>query len=200
MTIFEKLKNDVTFNTNHPLFAPYDDDEFGKRNPGRFEKIVDTDEGPRMRWIFDNGNSYYYDSQSQIIYEGYPFQKDFFIHKWIEKHIYDLIVTVTGMERPSIQCVSNEIIATSNPVIAIRAIVNRPERIVSVTNIHIYERMRHNGYGKLLLKNIYKTCRDLNYRLFLTETVQSFYDRMVARGARIIEVGNVLEIIDTTDL
>lgn len=58
----------------------------------------------------------------------------------------------------------------------------------------------HNNYGKDLLAIIYQQCKNLGYRLWLIDMVQSFYDRMVKRGAKVIEVNDIVEIDDGTDL
>jgi len=79
-----------------------------------------------------------------------------------------------------------------------RAVVDRDNKIVSATNIHVYK--RHLGYGKKLLKLIYTSCKKLDYRLFHTEMVYSFYMSMVKRGATVIEIEDVVEITDETNL
>ena len=200
MTNIEEFQADIAYNKQHPVFAPYDDDMLGQRFSGGFEKTVEENGNYYKRWFFDNGNNYTLDLQTNLFYVCDPIPPDYFIHKWIEKSIYDIIVKNTKVKLPEIFCVENEIKTVSNPLIIIRVLVFRDNKSVCVTNIHVMDNMRHHGYGKLLLKEIFANCKKLGYRLFLTEMLHSFYESMVARGSKIIEFENVVEITDQTIL
>lgn len=200
MAELEQLNADIEYNKQHPIFAPYDNETLGQRFLGRYEKIVENENGVYKRWFFDNGHNYTLDVQAGRLYQYDPIPSKFFIHKWIEKSIFDIIVANTEMKHPEILCSEIEIEAYSNPLVSIRVIVYRDNMIVCVTNIHVMDNMRHHGYGKLLLKEIFANCKKLGYRLFLTEMLHSFYESMVARGAKIIEFENVVEITDQTVL
>jgi len=199
MTILEELKADLLYNEQHPVFAPFDDDKLGNRYSGRYEKILVTDTKFK-RWIFDNGNHYTLDLETKVLLKHNPIPPDYFIHKWIEKCIYDLIINNTKQDSPRIFCSENEIETKNNPLIIVRILVDREKNHICVTNILIQMNMRHNGYGKKLLNSIYFICKKFGYRLFLTEMVHSFYERMVARGAKVIELENIVEITDETIL
>ena len=134
------------------------------------------------------------------LYECEPIPADYFIHKHIEKAIYDIVVNNSDEELPLISCQENEVLSNKNPVVLIRTIINRESRNVCVTNLFVQMEERHQGYGKQLLREIYAICKKFGYRLFLTQMVESFYNRMVRRGARIIEIGNLVEITDDTNL
>ena len=200
MNIIDKLKIDLRENEVSPLFAPYDDDILGTRFPGRFERIgVDNGEDYK-RFFFDNGNNYTFLLNERKLYECEPIPADYFIHKHIEKAIYDIVVNNSDEELPLISCQENEVLSNENPVVLIRTIINRESRNVCVTNLFVQMEERHQGYGKQLLREIYAICKKFGYRLFLTQMVESFYNRMVRRGARIIEIGNLVEITDDTNL
>lgn len=199
MTIAEKYQTDLEYNYCHPVFAPKDDMNFGKRFKGRFQmESYDDKFGIFVQTIFDNGHRYLYSLSDRILYEGDPIPQDVFIHKFIEKAIFDTIIQHSADYMPAISCCENEIIADSNPVAAIRVLVNREEKIVRITNILI--QIKHKGYGKQLIKDIYQICKGTGYKLWLTEVTTGFYCSLVKRGAKIIEADNVLEITDTTEL
>lgn len=79
-------------------------------------------------------------------------------------------------------------------------VIDRDDRIVKVTNILVPIGFHHYNYGKDLLAIIYQQCKNLGYRLWLVDMVQSFYERMVKRGAKVIEENDIVEIDDGTDL
>lgn len=198
--ILDRYIDDLAFNLRNPIFAPYDDLEMGKRIDGGFVAIRKTQYGLCEEYVFDNGHRYGLFHDTNIIREGDTIHDDYFIHKFIEKCIYDIIVNNSECKTPVIYCTPNEVevIADSNPILMFRAVVDRVNKIVSVTNIFVYK--RYCGYGKQLLKTIFYRCEDLGYRLFLTEMVPVFYSRMKERGATIIEYGNIVEITDKTNL
>lgn len=200
MTILEKFQQDVLKNEQNPLFAPFNDDKLGERFPGRYEKIDFDKDSEYKRFFFDNGHNYTYVLNERTLYECEPIDEDYFIHKHIEKIIYDIVVNNSNEKTPIIYCQENEVMSRNNPIVLIRTIIDRDNRYVSVTNIFVQMDKRHNGYGKQLLGGIYSICKKFGYRLFLTEMVESFYNRMVNRGAKIIETLNVVEITNDTNL
>jgi len=198
----EKFEEDKNFNQQNPLFSPLNDAYMGDRIDGGFVKKIETNVENVffLQYTFDNGNGYLYEPESNIIIDEWKTPKDYFIHKHIEKCLYDIIINNSDINKPTILCDVNEIEvpADTNPIIMFRAVVDRENKIVSATNIHVYK--RHLGYGKKLLKSIYTACKKLGYRLFLTEMVYSFYISMVKRGANVIEIEDVVEITDKTHL
>ena len=199
MTIAEKYQTDLEYNYYHPVFAPRDDMNFGKRFKGRFQmESYDGKFGIFIQTIFDNGHRYLYSLSNRTLYEGSPLPQDVFMHKFIEKAIFDIIIQHSADNMPSISCYENEIIADSNSVVVIRILVNRDEKIVRITNILM--QIQHKGYGKQLIKDIYQICKRTGYKLWLTEVTTGFYYSLVKRGAKIIEVDDGLEITNTTEL
>lgn len=200
MTNIEEFQADIEYNEQHPIFAPFDDEQLGKRFTGRYERISEDKDGLYKRWFFDNGHSYTLDLQSNTFYVCDPIPPDYFVHKWIEKTIYEMIVKNTSGASPQIYCSEEEIKTISTPLISIRLLVDRERSHIYVTNIFVEIDMRHKGYGKQLLNEIYIVCKKFGYRLFLVQMVLSFYERMVARGAKVIENEDVVEITDETKL
>lgn len=197
--ILDRYIDDLAFNLRDPIFAPYDDLEMGKRIDGGFVAIRKTQYGLCEEYVFDNGHRYGIFHDTNIIREGDTIPEVYFIHKFIEKCIYDIIVNNSECKTPVIYCtpIEVEVIADSNPILLFRSVIDRDKKIVSVTNIFVY--IQHCGYGKQLLKSIYSFCKLLGYRLLLTEVVLPFYQSMVKRGATIIEYGNIVEITDKTN-
>lgn len=197
--ILNKFEEDKAFNQQHPHFAPFDDEELGERFVGGFIKDCNSGNRACEEIVFDNGHLYrHFFETAQIETEVIP--KAFFIHKYIEKCVYDIIVNNSEDKTPTIRCRPNEVevIADANPILMFRAVIDRDNIIVSVTNIFVY--IQHCGYGKQLLKSIYSFCKKLGYRMLLTEVVLPFYQSMVDRGATIVESGNIVEITDKTNL
>ena len=200
MTIIEKFQQDIFENEQNPLFAPFNDDKLGERFPGRYERVGFDKGSEYKRFFFDNGHNYTFVLDDRKLYECEPIDEDYFIHKHIEKSIYDIVTNNSKESSPIIFCQEHEVMTPNNPVVLIRTIIDRENRYVRVTNIFVQMDKRHNGYGKQLLGDIYSICKKLDYRMFLTELVESFYYRMVNRGAKIIETLNVVEITDVTNL
>ena len=198
--LVDKYKEDIALNNRWPIFTPFDDKILGKRGNGFFKKVGFKNNFFCEDIIFDNGHRYVYFPETEMLYEGEPVPKDFFIHKYIEKSIYEIVVCNSDDKSPSIYCdpYEVEVLADTNPLLVFRAVIDREIKVVSVTNILVYK--RHLGYGKKLLKSIYTACKNLGYRLFLTEMVLPFYKSMVERGANVIKFNDVVEITDKTHL
>lgn len=199
--ILDEFNEDLVFNSQNSLFAPLNDAYMGERIEGGFVKKIETniEDVFLLEYTFDNGHYYLYEPESKTIIDEKKTPKDFFIHKHIEKCIYDVIVNNSDLKNPDILCDYNEITTPShNPIISLSAVIERVPKFVYVTEIFAYK--RYCGYGKQLLKSIYYHCKDLGFRLFLENMVLPFYQSMVRRGSTIIEFGNMVEITDKTNL
>lgn len=195
MTIIEQFQKEQEYNKNHQLFAPFDDDEMGERLPGLFRAdIVDEDGHECLNMIFDNGEHFVYDHVEQTMYHVNRIPENFFIHKFLEKVVYDFIVEHNLQKGYlPIYCVRNEVSVSS----FIRLLPRREEGIVDLPNIMLPPSLRKQGLGLKLISDIYAVCKRTGYRLVLSMMVESFYNRMVARGAKIIDFETV-EINDDT--
>ena len=71
---------------------------------------------------------------------------------------------------------------------------------IHIANIFMPTFMKRQGIGKKLIRRIYEVAQSHGYSLFLVQMVQAFFDRMVNRGARIIEEGECVQITDETSL
>ncbi|GHU86789.1 hypothetical protein FACS189476_00740 [Spirochaetia bacterium] len=68
-----------------------------------------------------------------------------------------------------------------------------------IPNIIIPQFLKHNGIGKKMISLIYETLKQFDYRLFVVQMVDSFYNRLLQRGAVPID-GDTVEITDNTKL
>lgn len=197
MTIVEQFQKEQEYNKTHQLFAPFDDEEMGERLPGLFRaEIVDNDGHECLNMIFDDGEHFVYDHAEETMYHVNRIPEDFFIHKFLEKVVYDFIVE-HNLQKGflPIYCVQNEVSVKT----FIKLLPYREEGIVYLPNIMLPSFLREKGLGLKLISDIYTVCKRTGYRLVLSMMVESFYKRMVARGATIIDFETV-EINDKTNL
>lgn len=82
----------------------------------------------------------------------------------------------------------------------IRFSIDRDLKRIMISNILIPLELKHCSYGKGIINEIYKIAKSQGYQLLLEQLVQSFYDRLVARGAKIIVTNDIVEIIEATNL
>lgn len=69
----------------------------------------------------------------------------------------------------------------------------------SITNILVPGGFKHQGLGKMIIARLYDIAKRHGRRLELHDMVQSFYTRMIARGA-VPRPNDSVEITDATDL
>ena len=197
--IEEHFKVDADNAAAKAVFNNEENDAFlGVRHKGFYE-TDDTYEGVAVtRYIFDNGHVYYYDDDNdEFVYES-KVSADLFLHRYIEVILLNFIKAnglTQGEARLPMYCEMEEVECRS----LIRLCIDREHRIVSLSNILIPMRLQNQGLGTGLIKQIYTLCHYLGYRLVLVQMVESFYKRMVARGATVIDFETV-EINDHTKL
>lgn len=69
------------------------------------------------------------------------------------------------------------------PFILLRLYINHEYNQISIGNIFLPDFMRYKGIGKKLIFNLFSTSEKEGYELFLVDMVNSFYQRMIKRGA-----------------
>ena len=67
--------------------------------------------------------------------------------------------------------------------ILLRFFINYEYRQVQISNIFLPDFMKHKGLGKRLIYKIFLITEKEHYELFLIDMVNSFYQKMIARGA-----------------
>ena len=208
MNVIERFKKAVATNAENPRFAPIDDEYLGKRIDGGFVSIISENGNPCQCFVFDNGEHFVYDISEEMLYPAESFPQEWFIHKFLEKIIYDFkekyisslreVDQDGAIKEPFFFCNKHEIKLQSNGVV--RLLPFRDQKIVYLTNIHLPRDLRGQGIGLKLISDLFLVCDKLGYKLRLTEMVESFYNRMVCRGATIITTLDEVEITPNTNL
>jgi len=86
-----------------------------------------------------------------------------------------------------------------NQYLVLRLVFLYDSRQVQIPNILVTDKLRHTGTGKKMIKIIYELCKFYEYDLFIVDMVESFYNRMLKRGALRIDADTV-QITDKTEL
>lgn len=194
MTEIEQFKNDVVYNAKNILFTMTDDEAMGQRGQGVYTKDFIDNGNECTNYIFDNGHKYVLDKVEQMLYLCEPMQKEYFIHKYLEKVVSDFI-DKWSIDELFIYCSENEIKAGST----IRLLPYREDKIVYLTNILIPFELKHKGLGKLLIKQIFEICQRLKYRLILLDVVDSFSKSLEKRNVKFLDFDKI-EITNVSNL
>lgn len=192
MDLVKLFREDSFANAQSPRYAndPSTDDEYGERRNGFWFKITDDH---NIRITFDNGHIFDV-AQDSTILDYYNAGLDYFIDKDIELAI-NTFLAHHEIAKP-VKRYEDEIIRSG----FIRVVVHRQTRTVAISNIHLNPSNRHQGLGKKLISIIYDVCKRVNYKLHLVQMVESFYIRMLNRGAQVVVPYDTLEVTDATNM
>lgn len=81
----------------------------------------------------------------------------------------------------------------------IRLGINDNNEQIYISNLHVGN-LKHNGIGKKMISIVYHTGKRHNYDTFLVQLVDSFYERLLRRGALRTNEYDTLMIVDSTNL
>jgi len=159
--------------------------------------------------LFENGNQYIISPEGKVV-ERIDAEDELFIDRQIIRVLNNFIDCNSLFTNDYDYSNSNydgciEIYRTSKEEkkersILIRIVIDRDSKITSIPNIMIPFELNHYGIGKKIMFEIFKVIQKHNYKLYLVQMVESFYNRMVKRGAEIIVPYDVVEITKKTDL
>lgn len=158
---------------------------------------------------FDNGNFYVF--KDQKIIQHIDGQDEYFINDHVAEAVYHFIDSNPLMSEnhsysdynseDSVEFYFTDKTATNNSRgTLIRLVINRQSKNIEISNIFIEQRLKHNGFGKQIIKKIFEVALKHDYRLFLVQMVPSFYERMIKRGAKNIAFEDIVEITESTAL
>ncbi len=158
---------------------------------------------------FDNGNFYVF--KDREIIQHIDGQNVYFINDHIVDAVYKFIDLNPMMsENHSYSDYNSENIiefystdttmSNRSRGTLIRLVINIDSKNIEISNILIEHSLKHNGFGKQIIKEIFKIATKHNYRLFLVQMVHGFYHRMIKRGAKDIAFGDMVEITAATSL
>lgn len=159
--------------------------------------------------LFDNGNEYHISPSGEVVHriDG---EDEIFIDRqiirkldnWIKcnpllntNYNYSIINDDDYLEIVRHSKRENKDLAT-----LVRMVINRDNRSIEVSNIMIPFEVKHHGLGKKILLEIFKIAKKNNYQLYLVQMVEGFYERMIARGAKMIVPFDMVEITENTNL
>lgn len=100
------------------------------------------------------------------------------------------------------QCI--ELIAPVDPtdqnsIIRIVIFFLHDSKQIQIPNIIVPRQLKYSGNGKHMIRIIYEIGKQHRYDVFIVDMVESFYQKMIARGAIPVDADSV-QIIDTTNL
>lgn len=205
MTILEQFNQAKISNSSNLQFTNTNDDILGVRKMewGAYIKTISDGYSTFIRCVFDDGQHFLWVKESGMLYREENIPANYFIHKHIEKLIESFkdrnLEVNRGIEpAPITHCSLVEVSLQS--AIVVRCVIDRDEKIVCLTNFHLPNYLRGRGLGLKLLSQIFNICQKLDYKLYLTEMLETFYNRLVKRGASIIEPYDIVEVTDKTNL
>ena len=186
------FREDFILNSQNPRYDNDEsfDNEYGERRNGFW--FGNTSQG-NVRITFDNGHIWEI-AQDKTLLDYCDAGEAYFIDKDIELAMAKFCAEHNVGEEASRY--EDEIVCKP----FIRVVIHRQKRIVAIPTIYLHPDMQHKGLGKKAISIIYDICKRLNYRLHLVQLVESFYVRMLNRGAEVVVPYDTLEITDNTDL
>lgn len=159
--------------------------------------------------LFENGDQYTINSEGEVI-DKIDGEDELFIDRQIISATKAFISKNPKLTHNYDFAVSNyddciEFVSTSKDEKKVRGsflriMINRGSKSVDISNIMVPFELKHNGFGKGALREIFKVVQKHNYQLYLVQMVESFYNRMVKRGAEVIVPLDVVEITENTNL
>lgn len=85
--------------------------------------------------------------------------------------------------------------------ILLRFFINYHYKQIQISNIFLPDFMRYKGIGKKLIYKIFVISEEEHYGLFIVDMVNSFYQRMIKRGALpCVECDDAVQIVSETRL
>ncbi len=104
--------------------------------------------------------------------------------------LYDSAIQINGTENKP----------EGTTMMFFRAGINKEDGQVYIANIFIPYEFKHQNIGKDMISIVYKSSLNFGYDVFLVEMTDSFYERMLKRGASTCDVSGVLHITENTKL
>lgn len=112
---------------------------------------------------------------------------------WCSNYVYQ--VNVNGYYKDDYH--SGEL----TPFILLRFFIDYEDMNVQISNIFLPDFMKYKGLGKKLIYKIFVIAEKEHYALFLVDMINSFYQKMIKRGA--LPCGNcddIVQVVSETKL
>ncbi|MGN0460977.1 MAG: hypothetical protein ACI4HZ_00870 [Ruminococcus sp.] len=110
--------------------------------------------------------------QTDFLEEGFDFQ---IIDFWNSDDVYK--VEVEGYHKNEYNPYEQ------TPFVLLRLFICYEYKQVQISNIFLPNFMRYKGIGKKLIYKIFTLSKEEQYNLFIVDMVDSFYKKMLSRGA-----------------
>lgn len=94
----------------------------------------------------------------------------------------------------------NETKENLNRAIVLRVAILEEYKQLHITNIFMTESLRYKGLGKKLISLLFEIAQEYNYELFVVDMVQSFYKKLIGRGAVRCDEEEAVQITIDTNL
>lgn len=187
MTLNDEFNNDMYGGEDIPGMI---------RHNGHYVSNDENSDGT-FHVLFDNGNLYTIKDQ-EVIYKKDGNHIDF-IDKQIERFLKQYINGHPSLFQRHKYIVNknNELLVDGD--LKLRLLINRDDKSIIIPKIMVSV-SKYRGYGKEVLSGIYEIASKHLYKVLLVEMVESFYDKMVKRGAQVIYPYDVVEITSETRL
>lgn len=88
-----------------------------------------------------------------------------------------------------------------NPFVLLRLFILKDCRQIHISNIFLPTFMRHRTIGMHILYHLFTISKKENYELFIIDMVDSFYHKMIKKGALPCDdCSDAVQIVDNTNL
>ncbi|MHB0757002.1 hypothetical protein [Polaribacter sp. M15] len=126
------------------------------------------------------------------------------IEKLIEKHLKSYLLT---LHKFSVYSVDNTICVVGrrkeediSDFYLLRLNVSSENQELLIPTLFLPKEDRKNGIGLGLIAFIFEISKKINFGLALVQMTDSFYDKMLKRGAKKTGIYDCLQIVETTNL
>lgn len=90
-------------------------------------------------------------------------------------------------EKSLIEVLCRQNADSTGETIVLRLLFDHLSRQIKVTNIIMPESMKHQRLGKRVIGQLYSVAEAYDYEMLVVDMVESFFDRLVRRGAVVID-------------
>lgn len=111
-------------------------------------------------------------------------------HFTFTSSFYDSALQINGTENKP----------EGNSIMFIRAGINEENGQVYIANLFIPFEFKHQNIGKDMISIVFRSSLNFGYDVFLVDMTDSFYERMLKRGASRCNIPDVLHITANTRL
>ena len=190
MNLDEEFKKDIEINSKNGKSTRKVDG----MNPG-IGCNIDLVDDETTKILFDNGNLYTLKGDKVI--ERIDGQSEYFICQHIEDAINNFILS-NGLQKSCQEAYQyNDCVESPG---LIKVVVVKKQKVIAIPTLLVPLKMHYRGLGKKLINEIYKIACKHGYKLHLVQMVAGFYEKMVKRGAKIIDPYDIVEITPHTKL